>query len=158
MDEGYAQTLSIVAIAISGLTLVWTIVWSIYTHRRATRADLTVRGSISYPTYGPTIGNPCLDMTATNTGAVPVTLTGAKIKIRGKRQTVAPIGWVMQTPSALPIVLQTGGHWNGLVDLHAVTQALVRQYGVQVRRNWKLRPVVWDSSGREYQGDRWIEV
>lgn len=46
-----ATELAVTAIFISALTLLWTIGWSIYTHRRATRASVVVLGAFAFPVY-----------------------------------------------------------------------------------------------------------
>jgi hypothetical protein len=157
-----ATALSIIAIAVSGLTLVWTIVWSIYTYRRTTLAQVTVTSGLSIPMYGPTPetmapGDTAIAITATNTGAVTVTLSGAQLRIKGREGTVVPIEWVVQTPQDLPIVLQPGLHWYGMIDIASVVGTLARQYGTQ-SDDWKVKPFVRDSAGRTYEVEGWINI
>lgn len=45
------EALSIVAISISALTALWTVGWSIYTHRRQTRPRVIVLGTHAFPMY-----------------------------------------------------------------------------------------------------------
>jgi hypothetical protein len=151
-----ATVLSIVAISISGLTLVWTIGWSVYTHRKATRADVTVRASYSLPVYGPTVGDPAISITATNTGSVTVTLIGCQLRIKGSEDTLAPVTWVAQTPHDLPTVLEPGEHWNALVDIESIRQTLVDFVGP--RASWKVKPYVRDASDKEHDSPNWIEI
>ena len=66
--------LAIAAFAISGLTLVWTIYWSISQRRLATQPQMTVRSVWAFLPRGPELGPRCISTTATNTGLAPVTL------------------------------------------------------------------------------------
>jgi hypothetical protein len=151
-----AVVLSIVAISISGLTLVWTIGWSVFTHRRTTLARITVTSGLSFPLYGSTPGDLAVGITAANTGAVTTTVTGVQLRIKGKKETVAPVEWVVQTPQPLPIVLEPGTHWYGMVDVVSVRQALARHLGTA--RSWKVKPFVRDPSGRTYESESWVDI
>ena len=93
-------------------------------------------------------------MTVTNTGAVTITITSARFRIDGEKETLAPIDWVMQTPRELPVVLAPGEHWTALADAASMRGSLVRQYGD--RRDWRLRPTVSDSANREYLSTEWL--
>jgi hypothetical protein len=157
-----AVAISIVAISISGLTLVWTIVWSIYTHRRTTLAQVTVTSGLSIPMYGQTPGtmapgDTAIGITATNSGAVTVTLSGVQLRIKGREGTVVPLDWVVQTPQDLPMVLEPGLHWYGMVDVASVVGSLTREYGAQ-SDDWKVKPFVRDPAGRTYEPDEWINI
>jgi hypothetical protein len=151
-----ALVLSIVAISISGLTLLWTIGWSVFTHRRTTLARVTVKSSFSFPIYGMSPGDPAISITATNTGAVTVTVVSAQLRIKGKKETLAPVEWVVVTPQPLPIVLEPGEHWDGLVDVDSVLARLAQMYGA--RKGWKVRAYVRDPAGRTYEASEWIDL
>lgn len=151
-----ATILAAIAIGISLLTLGWTIFWSIYTHRRTTEARLTVTSSFSIPVYDEHLGNAAIDITATNTGAVTITVTGAQLRIKGKKQTLAPFEWVVQTPSSLPLVLEPGKHWSGLVDASSIVASLDERYGP--REKWTLRAFVRDPASRTYEASKWTTI
>ena len=151
-----AIVLSVVAISISGLTLLWTIGWSIFTHRRTTLARITVTSALSFPLYGMTPGNPTISITAANTGAVTVTLVSAQLRIKGKKETLLPVEWVVQTPQPLPIVLEPGKHCDGLVDVASVLGTLTQMYGA--RKGWKVRAYVRDPSDSTYEASEWIAL
>jgi len=121
-----SSILAVVAIGVSALMLLWTIFWSVYTHRRATRARLTVTTSFSVPVYGRQLGQAAIDITATNTGPVAVTVSGTAFEVKGRSETVTPMEWLVQTPAPLPLVLEPGRHWNGLVDAAPIVEALAR--------------------------------
>jgi hypothetical protein len=78
-----ALIVAVAAATVSLVSLVWTIGWSIYTHRRATRPAITVRGSWGLTLYHAGPGDEVISVTATNTGPVPVELTSAKVRIAG---------------------------------------------------------------------------
>jgi len=66
-----ATALSVIAISISALTFLWTIAWSIYTHRQRTRPRVVVQAAYALPVYpGGGAGAPSVDVTVTNTGQV----------------------------------------------------------------------------------------
>lgn len=151
-----ATILSIVAIAISGLTLLWTIGWSIYTHRRSTLARVAVTNSFSIPVYGDQLGEAAIDITATNAGSVTVTITGAQLRVRRRKGTLAPVEWVVQSPANLPTVLEPGKHWTGMVNARSIIQALDRQYGP--RKKWTVKAFVRDPAGGTYPADKWVAL
>jgi hypothetical protein len=160
-------TLAVAAIVISALTFLWTVGWSVYTYRRATRPSLTVQATWGAAVLGGQVSNMAFNITATNTGQAAVALTSAKLLIREapKGTSVAPIDWIVQTPASLPIRLEPGGHWNGLLDAASVKATLDRHQGHRGR--WHVCPVLSDSAGRTYRADvsgrrllpsRWMEL
>lgn len=151
-----ATILAIVAIGISGITLLWTIGWSVYTHRSTTLARLTVRSSFSIPVYDNHLGPATIDITATNTGSVTVTVSGVQIKVKGRKGTLAPTEWVVQTPTSLPIVLEPGKHWTGLVSAQSIVDALARQYGQH--KTWTIKGFVRDPASTAYEADKWTKL
>jgi hypothetical protein len=88
--------LALIALATSGLTLVWTIFWSLSQRRLATRPRLTVRCAWALVAFGPEVSGRCISITATNTGLAPVTLGSAAMLVRDRRQRAAIIEWVTQ--------------------------------------------------------------
>lgn len=147
-----AVELSIVAIAISGAALAWTIGWSVYTHRRATRPSLTVRASFGIPVYGGELGEQAISVTVANTGSVPTTVTGVHFEIGGARQTLAP--FELQDPRPLPTVLAGGEHWHGMVALEGITASLRQRFGGGSQR---IRAVARDAT-RSYTADDWLSI
>jgi hypothetical protein len=152
-------SLAVAAIIISSVTLAWTVGWSVYTHRRATKPSVVLHAAWGYPVYdmpgGDThTGQRTIHLTATNTGQATVTLSSCKVLIRGKPKTdsVSPMAWVVQSPGPLPIQLESGGHWTGMIDAESVEQALGHHYGE--RDVWQVRPVVTDTAGRLYETKR----
>jgi hypothetical protein len=141
--------LALIALAISGVTLLWTIYWSISQRRLATRPRLTVRSVWAFPTYGPELGPQCIQTTATNTGLAPVTVDSSSLLIRGQRGSrVAPMEWVHQDPP-LPTRLEPGARWTGLAEAESIKRSLDRNLGPRGR--WSVRPVVGDSTGRAHK-------
>jgi hypothetical protein len=100
------------------------------------------------------VGEVTIMLTATNSGQVPVTLSGCKLFIRGQPEetSVAPIDWVAQAPSRLPIRLDPGGHWTGMIAADPVKQSLDRHFGP--REHWEVRAALWDTAGRTYRPAR----
>ncbi len=148
--------LAIAAIAISVLTLAWTIYWSIYTHRARTRPTLHVEGAYALPVYGNQLGEQGLSITVTNTGQVPVTVRSARFRIRGKTGMLAPINWVYEEPVPLPAMLSPGEHWEGHASLASMQASLLNQYGPV--HGWQVQPVVSDAAGRQYAFEKWLEL
>jgi hypothetical protein len=143
--------LAVIAIAISGVTFLWTVFWAIMQRRLATRPRLTVRCVWAIPaSLGFGIGSPCIQTTATNTGLAPVTLDSSTLLIRGRRRDrVAVVDWVAERPQPLPARLEPGSHWMGLADAASVKATLDHHLGA--RESWSVRPIVGDSTGRAYK-------
>ena len=140
---------ALVAIAISGLTLLWTIIWSISQRRLATRPRLTVRSAWAFLTSGPDAGPLCIQTTATNTGLAPVTVDSSTLLVRGQRDSrVAPLEWVFQS-GPLPMRLEPGDRWMGMAHAESVKRTLDHQLGA--REHWSVRPIVGDSTGRGHK-------
>jgi len=106
--ETVPVSLALAAIIISAVTLTWTVGWSVYTHRRATKPSIVLGAAWAYPVYdmpggGTHVGTRTIDATATNTGQATVTLASCKVLIRGKPKTdsIAPMAWVVQSPGPL---------------------------------------------------------
>ena len=152
-----ATALSIIAICISALTFLWTIGWSIYTHRRATQPSIVVFGTFAAPVYpGGNMGEPSVDVTVTNTGSVPVTISSVAFEVQGRGETLVVMEWLVQSPRPLPIPLGPGDHWHALVEIERLTGSLRQQYGPTAPS--RIRPVARDPAGGSYAGDRWLEL
>jgi hypothetical protein len=145
-----ATVLSIIAISLSGLTLLWTIGWSIYTHRHATTPSLSVEGGYGMPAYdtpggGSRLGDQALDVTVRNDGPVRVTVTGVHFEIEGRTETMVVPRWLFESPRPLPIVLEPGEQWHAMLPLEGAANDLREQYGTVPR----IRPVAV-AAGRRY--------
>jgi hypothetical protein len=147
--------LAVIAIGISTVTLLWTIAWSIYTYRAVRRPNVRVTANWSLPMYGPHVGEAAIGITAANVGLAPVLLDSAQLRIRGRSETLAPMDWVYQEPSSLPIRLEAGDRWMGLVDVESVRHSLANNLGPA---EWHVRPVVGDPTGRKYAAKGWIRI
>jgi hypothetical protein len=150
------MTIALAAIIISAVALAWTAVWSIYTYRRGTKPSISARAAWSYPVYDLPggrhhLGDATVSINATNTGPVAVTISGVKFFIRGKSKatSVVPIDWVVQSPRSLPVLLNPGDHWSGLVHAGSVKASIDRSLGP--RRRWHVSPVVSDTADRRYR-------
>jgi hypothetical protein len=151
-----ATALSIIAISLSALTFLWTIGWSLYTHRRSTRPSVLVSGSFALPlSEGGEAGATAVDVTVTNTGQVAVTISSVAFEIEGRDETLAILEWPVQSPRPLPTPLATGDHWTGLVEAGRLVGSLVQQYGPTRRR---IRPVASDPAGNRYRSERWLDL
>jgi hypothetical protein len=144
------------AIVISAAALIWSVGWSIYCYRRANRPRVSARAAWSFPVYdsldgGSRLGDATVSLTATNTGPLPVTVSGVKFIVRGgpRGTSFVPLDWVAQSPSPLPVVLQPGDHWTGLAHAGSVKASIDRNLGP--RRQWKVSPVVSDTADRKYR-------
>lgn len=141
--------MALIALAISGLTVLWTIIWSVSQRRLATRPRLTVRSVWAFLPRGPDLGPRCIQTTATNTGLAPVTLESSSLLIRGRRRDrVAVLEWLHQN-TPLPTRLEPGAHWMGIADAESVKGSLDRGLGARAR--WRVRPIVGDSTGRAHK-------
>lgn len=152
-----ASKLSIIAISLSALTFLWTIGWSIYTHRQSTRPNVVVRGTFAVPIYpGGAAGAVSIDVTVTNTGQMPVTISSVAFEIQGQQQTLAVMEWLVESPRPLPIPLGSGDHWHALVEAERLTGSLLQQYGPTATR--RIRPVAKDPAGGRYCDEQWLDL
>lgn len=152
-----ATVLSLIAITISGLTFIWTIGWSVYTHRRATRPDIVVLATFALPVYpGGGLGVPSVDVTVTNTGSVPVTISSVAFEIQGRGETLIVMEWLTQSPRPLPVPLAPSEHWTGLVETERLTGSLLQQFGADTSR--RIRPIASDPARGTYVAQQWLEL
>lgn len=157
LERMSATAISVIAIVISGLAFLWTIGWSVHTHRRTTRPRVVVRGVFSMPVYpGGGLGDPSVDVTVTNTGQVPVTISSVAFEIQGRSDTLAVMEWLVQSPRPLSIPLGPGDHWTALVETERLTGSLLQRYGPATPR--RLRPVASDPAGGRYVADTWLDL
>jgi hypothetical protein len=106
--------LAVIAITISGGTLLWTVSWSL-AQWRWTRPRLTVRcvwAFLAFPGTGEE-GPPDGD----EHRLAPVTLDSSSLLIRGRRRArLAPLAWVVERHAPLPLRLEPGAHWMGMAE------------------------------------------
>lgn len=96
---GVANVLSIIAVSIAALTFLWTIAWSIYTHREASRPRVVVLGAFALPLVNDQPGPTCVGVTVANTGRVPVTVSSVMFQLERRVETLAVTEWFSQTES-----------------------------------------------------------
>jgi hypothetical protein len=109
-----ALIIAIVAATVALLSFAWSIGWSIYQHRQLTRGRLHIGASLGYLTGYRLIG---LSVSATNQGAVPVTLSSVVIEIPRIGEHLVILEWVVQSPAPLPHLLTPGASWMGFADI-----------------------------------------
>jgi hypothetical protein len=119
-----ALIVAIVAATVTLLNVGWTIFWSVWQHRKLTEPQVKVRASFGYMPDLPDVSP--LVFTATNTGQVPITITGAKLTLPDADKHLALITWIVQTPKPLPIELTPGQNWVGIVNADEILAALPR--------------------------------
>lgn len=149
-----ATTLSIAALAIAGASFAWTIGWSIYTHRRATRPALKVSTSFALPMYGTQAGVESVSVEVANIGTVPTTLASVYFAIRGSDKTLAPTEWLVQDPRPLPLVLGPGERWLAMIAVEGIVWTLRHQHGEGLQ---PIRAVARDAT-RSYTANGWLTL
>jgi hypothetical protein len=144
-----ALTLSIIAIAIALLSFCWSVGWSIYQHRKATRVRLYVTAAFQVSVL------PAIEITATNIGPVPVTITGVLASIEGAKPKAVVEKWFQQA-EPLPQLLTTGSTWTGLLD----SDRLVELLSIRVRKPgaWKLIFEVMDAADGTHRASNRITL
>ena len=145
-----------IAIIISAVALAWSVGWSIYCQRRANKPRISTRAAWSVPVYDlpdgrRELGDATVSLTATNTGSQTVTISSVKFIVRGspKGMSMVPLDWVAQTPCDLPVRLQPGDHWAGLVHAGSVKASIDQRLGA--RNRWHISPIVSDTADRTYR-------
>jgi hypothetical protein len=144
-----ALTFSIIAIVLAIVSFGWSVGWSIYQHRTATRVRLyaTAAFQVSWP--------PVIEITATNTGPVPVTITGVLASIEGT-QPKAVVQWWVQQSEPLPQLLTTGTTWTGLLDQDRLVEAL--SIRVHKAGAWELIFEVMDAADGTHRASNQITL
>ncbi len=111
-----ADILSITAIVLSGASLGWQMLsW------RRGGAIVTVTATTAIPAYGPTLGEPHVEVTAVNTGRSPVTVNswGLKLADGRKMAILESASW----SASLPHRLEPGASASWCVETRAVTES-----------------------------------
>jgi hypothetical protein len=123
-----------------------TIGWSIYQHRQLTRGRLHVTANLGYLTGYRLMG---LSLSATNEGAVPVTLGSVVIDIPRAKETLYIL---VQSPAPLPHLLTPGASWMGFADIDEIQRQVASR--ASGRPPWKVQVSVKDAVGRKYKAPR----
>jgi hypothetical protein len=140
-----------IALGIAGTTLVWTMFWSVWQHRRTTRVHVRVRTTIALPISGNTPGVPHLSVEAANDGPVAATINSVTLRVRGRREYLI-VQW--QYADQLPVRLEPGaGHWQGMVPVSHVRQQLADSFGGP-QSDWRVHGVVATTVGRTFESHR----
>ena len=89
----------------------------------------------------------------TNNGAVPVTVTALTAQAKGNSSNHLVVASLIQaTPQGLPITLDRGAQWSGLIndkDVRDGAKGLVPS-----GPPWKVRFVVGDATDRKHSSNR----
>ena len=141
-----ALIVAVVAATVALLSFVWTIGWSVWQHRRLANPHVKLQAFFAILPNRPGFNG--LSLTATNVGHVTVTITSARIVVAGVKRHLALVTWTLQTPGPLPIVLEPGRAWDGIVDADEIQRGLATLGASHPRA--KVRAVVKDAAGGEY--------
>ncbi|MBA2360333.1 MAG: hypothetical protein H0V79_05215 [Actinobacteria bacterium] len=144
-----ALIVAIAAATVALLSFAWSIGWSIYQHRQLTRGKLHVTANYGYLT-GPGVKG--FSVSATNEGAVPVTLNSVTIEVPGIEEQLFIVAWILQNPAPLAHLLTPGATWLGFADLDDIMRAIASR--APGRPPWKVRVGVKDAAGRTYHAPR----
>jgi hypothetical protein len=149
------MALGLVAIILAGASFAWSIFWSVWQHRRLTKARLNVSLTFGTMTSGPAAWKPCADITASN-GVVPVTLSAATFLVKGESGSAVVIDWAVQDPQPLPLLVGSGGHWMGMIEIEDLVRGFAHNWGP--RSTWKVRAALSTPGGRKFRSkskSRW---
>ncbi|MGH3220238.1 MAG: hypothetical protein ACRDPY_16300 [Streptosporangiaceae bacterium] len=111
-----SDILSITAIVISSAALGW----QVLTWRRS-GAVVSVTATQAIPTFGDNLGDPHVNVTASNKGRSPVTITSLGFKLRDDRH-LAVMKWTPWSAS-LPHRLEPGAAASWYVPTNAITES-----------------------------------
>jgi hypothetical protein len=130
-DAQLALILSGASFVVALASILWTIGWSIWQHRRLYHPRLTVLAASALPVWPGGAGEWCVSVTVVNDGAIAVTVTSVKFVVRddAKRRGIFPTQWVRLEPQNLPIKLEPGEKWSGLTDLASMRSVLHEHFG-----------------------------
>jgi hypothetical protein len=143
-NEQYTLLVSWVSLAISAITLFWTIFWSVWVEKRTGAPRLKVVVRLGYP-MGPNGVGPTLIMTViTNVGRVPAAIENVRISLTDDERGILPIAWMHEQLSKR---LDIGEAWAlPGVPANDLRQAARELLPNEIRH--KLRVVVSEADGR----------
>jgi hypothetical protein len=142
---------ALAALVISVATCAWTVAWSIYEFRQSSRREIRVHAWLGM-TAGPAgkEGIDTVDLSAVNTGRVPITLRVANVRIIGDRQ-LPLTNWMHQEPRPLGsrAVVHPGETWVGLIDANALVADVKRV--TKAPPPWQVVFAVTDADDNRYE-------
>jgi hypothetical protein len=148
--EVAALVISIVALTLALLSFLWTIGWSIYTHRKTTRPQVQVEGRFSVLGTEPVMRT--YGFIVVNDGLVPATISSASVEVEGADNFFAFVRFAMQSGGELPAVLGPGASWTGFVLADELRNGVAEIAG-DLEPPWRYRLHVGGPGSRDYASD-----
>ena len=151
--ESFVVTGAQFAIAVSILTLLWSVGWSIWLYRTTHHPKLRVTACLTLAaTHDDTIEN-LISVAIANTGSLPVTITSLAFRIVGdrKKQQLLPTVWLQ--PSVLPKPLEVGGYFQApYSDREELRKTLADAFSrFDEDARWRIVAVASDAAGISYE-------
>jgi hypothetical protein len=152
---------SIIALAVSMLSLVWSAAWSMWLYSRSRRPDVMVETSYGLvpDAFGGTVY--VLSTSVTNVGTLPVTVRGIVLKAKGdhERRQILPQEWMR---AELPAKLGIGEHWDApLLETAALVRMLEAELPTLARGEppkWRLWTEARDAADNRYRSKRTVSL
>lgn len=133
------------ALVVSLGTFAWTVFWSIRQERSRTRPRLSVQIGTSRPN-DPAAKEVMVGVIVTNSGFVPIAVKAVVFRAKGREDGVfVGPSWVQQRPGGLPLTLEPGEQWYGLVEMRRLVNQL-RSHNVR-----QVSAIALDPSDRQYR-------
>lgn len=145
-----ALVISIVALTLALLSFLWTIGWSIYTHRKTTHPQVQVEGRFSVLGTDPVMTT--YGFIVVNEGVVPATITSASVEVERAENFFAFWRFVMQSGDELPAVLGPGASWTGFVLADELRRGVAEIAG-DLEPPWRYRLHVGGPASRDYPSE-----
>jgi hypothetical protein len=155
LNENIAAPLAQAALIIALVSFCWSVVWSVYQFRQQNQRQLRVRKGQGWWIAPDWEHTPfiTIDVTAVNTGNVPITVNAVHARIVGGHSW--PIeNWLHQEPTPLGsrAVLGRGEAWIGRLNMKDFTVRVKRErWGMP--GPWRIVFGVTDAAGNTYELD-----
>jgi hypothetical protein len=141
------RALSIAAVAISLLSVGWSIGWSIFQHWRTTRGRLYVKAAFATTSVNPVV----VAVTVTNAGLVPLTVTSIEGYVEGVTGKRLVLTYWRYQSKPLSVVLTPGESWSGHHDVDILRDTVASL--APARSTQTVTFVARDAADRTYKGN-----
>ncbi len=144
------RQIALLSLAVSGLAVLWTVVWSVWLDRRVPPVHVATNATIAIEFSQQGLTPAQYRIRVSNVGAQPCLLTNVDLRLRTRElqySTVVPTEWM---GFSLPVMLEPGAFVNlPAIDLASLRTFFETTFGGP-REWWNLELLVREAAGREF--------
>lgn len=144
--------MALAALVLAVISLTWSAGWPVFEWMHSTRSRLRVRANfVIVPGVVDVTRGFAVD--ATNVGSVAATVNSVTVTVKGADGHAVLFNFdVLATPKPLPIMLEPGATWTGVIDAEEFRRAVAELAGGNPPP-WKTSVWIGDASGRRHKAD-----